>query len=231
MIDPAKDAKGNHTMAEWVPEENKLVVKLVYYGPALSGKTTNLMRLHDLMEGGSCGELMTFETKGDRTLFFDLLPLMVRSESGFRVKMKLYTVPGQVAHDATRKAVLSRADGVVFVADSQNSQAVSNFESFDNLEKNAGRVGLDFDHLPLVVQFNKRDLTDIVSEASVLRSWTPTGLPITFSSALKGDGVLETFALLLDETYKNLDTLYQLNARYGIRHDHFSSVLPTTEPS
>jgi hypothetical protein len=229
MIDSAKDAKGKHAMAEWVPEQNKLVVKLVYYGPALSGKTTNLMRLHDLMEGGSCGELMTFETKGDRTLFFDLLPLMVRSESGFRVKMKLYTVPGQVAHDATRKAVLSRADGVVFVADSQNSQAVSNFESFDNLEKNAGRVGLDFEHLPLVVQFNKRDLADIVDEAAVHQRWSPTGLPITFSSALKGDGVLETFARLLDETYKYLDARYQLNDRYGIRPDHFSAVLPAME--
>ena len=113
------------------------------------------MRLHDLLEGSHCGDLMTFETKGDRTLFFDLLPLAVRSQSGFTVKFKVFTVPGQVAHDATRKAVLSRADGVVFVADSQKSQSVSNFESFDNLEKNARRVGLDFDRLPLVVQFNK----------------------------------------------------------------------------
>lgn len=215
-------------MAEWVPESKKLVIKLVYYGPALSGKTTNLMRLHDLMATDRCGDLMTFETKGDRTLFFDLLPLMIRSESGFQVKLKLYTVPGQVAHDATRKAVLSRADGVVFVADSQNSQAVSNFESFDNLEKNAGRVGLDFDHLPLVVQFNKRDLHDIVSEEAVYDRWKPTGLPITFSSALKGDGVLETFGCLLVGTYRYLDARFELNARHGIRPDHFTAVLPAT---
>ena len=132
------------------PEKNKLVVKLVYYGPALSGKTTNLMQLHAPIWGpdGSCGELMTFETKGDRTLFFDLLPLVDQGGKRiFKIKLKLYTVPGQVAHDATRKAVLSRADGVVFVADSRTSQAVSNFESFDNLEKNAGRVGLDFERL------------------------------------------------------------------------------------
>ena len=127
-------------MAEWLAESNRLIVKVVYYGPALSGKTTNLMRLHDLMEGHRCGELMTFETKGDRTLFFDLLPLKVLSKSGVSVKFKLFTVPGQVAHDATRKVVLSRADGVIFVADSQRSQSMSNFESFDNLEKNAGRV-------------------------------------------------------------------------------------------
>lgn len=212
-------------MAEWIPDSNKLVVKLVYYGPALSGKTTNLMRLHDLMEGGDCGELMTFETKGDRTLFFDLLPLMIRSDSGFTVKLKLYTVPGQVAHDATRKAVLSRADGVVFVADSQNSQAVSNFESFDNLEKNAGRVGLDFDHLPLVIQFNKRDLPDIVSEAEVLDRWGPTGLPVTFSSALSGDGVRETFGRLLEATYGYLDQRYQLGEQHGIGPAHFAAVV------
>jgi hypothetical protein len=216
-------------MAEMIPESKKLVVKLVYYGPALSGKTTNLMRLHDLMGTGGCGELMTFETKGDRTLFFDLLPLMIRSDSGFQIKLKLFTVPGQVAHDATRKTVLSRADGVVFVADSRNTQAVSNFESFDNLEKNAARVGLDFERLPLVVQFNKRDLPDIVSEEAVLQRWAPTGLPITFGSALKGDGVLETFGRLLGETYTYLDAQYQLNTRYGIRPDHFSAVLPASE--
>ncbi|MGD9209652.1 MAG: GTPase, partial [Desulfobacteraceae bacterium] len=112
-------------MADHFADEEKLVIKIVYYGPALSGKTTNLMGLHDLMDSIACGDLMSFETKGDRTLFFDLLPLWVESEhSKLRIKIKLYTVPGQVAHDATRKAVLSRADGVVFVADSQINQAV-----------------------------------------------------------------------------------------------------------
>jgi mutual gliding-motility protein MglA len=213
-------------MAELSREKKRLIVKLVYYGPALSGKTTNLMRLHDLMHTGNCGELMTFETKGDRTLFFDLLPLIIRSQSGFTVKFKLFTVPGQVAHDATRKAVLSRADGVVFVADSQNSQAISNFESFDNLEKNAGRVGLNFERLPLVVQFNKRDLADITPEADVLGRWAPTGLKLTFSSAINGPGVLETFGLLLAETYAHLDEAYALNKRYGITAAHFAAVLP-----
>jgi signal recognition particle receptor subunit beta len=213
-------------MAELSQEDKRLIVKLVYYGPALSGKTTNLMRLHDVMDTGHCGELMTFETKGDRTLFFDLLPLIIRSQSGFTVKFKLFTVPGQVAHDATRKAVLSRADGVVFVADSQNSQAVSNFESFDNLEKNAGRVGLDFEHLPLVVQFNKRDLADVAPEEAVLARWAPTGLKLTFSSALNGQGVLETFSALLAETYTHLDEVYTLNKRHGITAAHFAAILP-----
>ncbi len=169
-------------MAELIREEKKLIVKLVYYGPALSGKTTNLMRLHDMLQTDHCGELMTFETKGDRTLFFDLLPLAVRSQSGFYVKFKLHTVPGQVAHDATRKTVLSRADGVIFVADSENSQAVSTFEGFENLENNAGRVGMDFDSLPLVIQFNKRDLPRIISEEENISNWmnltANTGLTI-----------------------------------------------------
>ena len=213
-------------MAEWIEDTNKLVVKLVYYGPALSGKTTNLMRLHDLMAGRHCGELMSFETKGDRTLFFDLLPLSIRSESGFSVKFKLFTVPGQVAHDATRKAVLSRADGVVFVADSQNTQAMSNFESFDNLEKNAGRVGLDFEKLPLVVQFNKRDLPGITAEEEILERWAPTGLPITFGSALRGIGVRETFERLLAITYDSLDEACGLHAHHQIEARHFLALLP-----
>lgn len=216
-------------MAELIEEDNKLIVKLVYYGPALSGKTTNLMRLHDFMHSSSCGELMAFETQGDRTLFFDLLPLVIRTKNGFSIKLKLFTVPGQVAHDATRKAVLSRADGVIFVADSQTNQALNNFESFDNLETNAGWVGLDFDRLPLVVQFNKRDLADILSEQEVLERWTPTGLPIAFSTALHGQGVLETFKILLAETYHYLDETYALNQRFGITATHFAAVLPVTD--
>lgn len=213
-------------MAELNEKEKKLVLKIVYYGPALSGKTTNLMQLHDILNPAKCGELMSFETKGDRTLFFDLLPMMVRSESGFRIKIKLFTVPGQVAHDATRKAVLSRADGVVFVADSQTSQAVSNFESFDNLEKNAGRVGIDFDALPLVVQFNKRDMNDIIGEDEVLQRWRPTGLPVEFSMALYGKGVKETFAVALKATYHRLDRLYQLREKFLVTEENFLKIVP-----
>ena len=208
-------------MAEINEKEKRITLKVVYYGPALSGKTTNLMQLHDMLNPAKCGEFMSFETKGDRTLFFDLLPLLVKSEGGFRIKTKLFTVPGQVAHDATRKAVLSRADAVVFVADSQLSQSMSNFESFDNLEKNAGRVGLDFENLPLVIQFNKRDLKDIISEDEVLERWQPTGLPITFSSALYGKGVKETFEKILKQTFLRLDTIYQLKDKYAVTEENF----------
>lgn len=206
--------------------DERLVVKIVYYGPALSGKTTNLMQLHDMINSRLRGDLLTFETKGDRTLFFDLLPMMVTSESGFRIKIKLFTVPGQVAHDATRKAVLSRADGVVFVADSQRDQAMSNFESFDNLEKNIGRVGLTFDRLPLIIQFNKRDMPDILPEEEILNRWQCTGLPITFSSALHGAGVRETFMGILSETYRRLDLQHHLKTRYQVDEQHFLAAIP-----
>ena len=212
-------------MAEINEKEKKIIIKVVYYGPALSGKTTNLMRLHDIVNPSGRGELMTFETTGDRTLFFDLLPLLTHSESGFRIKIKLFTVPGQVAHDATRKAVLSRADAVVFVADSQLHQSMSNFESFSNLEKNAGRVGLDFDNLPLVIQFNKRDLKNITSEKEVLDRWRPTELPIKFSSAIFGKGVRETFNAALDQTYLSLDRSHQLNEKFRVTRENFLEVI------
>ncbi len=208
-------------MAEFSAIDKKIVVKIVYYGPALSGKTTNLIQLHDILNPAGCGELMSFETKGDRTLFFDLLPVLVKSESGFKIKTKLFTVPGQVAHDATRKAVLSRADAVVFVADSRLTQSMSNFESFDNLEKNVGRVGLDLENLPLVIQFNKRDLKDIISEDEALERWRPTGLQITFSSALHGKGVKETFEKILKQTYQRLDRMFQLKDKFSVTEENF----------
>ncbi len=213
-------------MPEFDLHNKKVTLKLVYYGPAMSGKTTNLMRLHDLLNPTQRGELMSFETKGDRTLFFDLLPLMIKGADGLKVKIKLFTVPGQVAHDATRKAVLMRTDGVVFVADSQTDQAINNFESFDNLEKNISRVGLDFNNLPLVVQFNKRDLDNIVSEDEIRQRWQPTGLPLIFSSALKGGGVALTFGLALKGIYRSLcrDTSLDIGTRLG--EQDFLSILP-----
>lgn len=213
-------------MAEILEEEKKIVIKIVFYGPALSGKTTNLMKIHDLINPGQCGDLMSLETRGDRTLFFDLLPILARTEGEYRVKIKLFTVPGQVAHDATRKAVLSRADGVVFVADSQVTQSVNNFQSFENLENNAGRVGIDFDRLPLVVQFNKRDLSDVLSEEEVLSRWAPAGLPVTFATALKGRGVRTTFEAILKATYQRLNACHDLDHRYRILESNLLSILP-----
>lgn len=208
-------------MADFDEEHGRLTIKLVYYGPALSGKTTNLMQLHDLLGTELKGELMTLETQNDRTLFFDLLPVGFRTASGLLVKFKLFTVPGQVVHDGTRKAVLSRADGVVFVADSQISQGINNAESFRNLAENAGRVGLDFEALPLVVQFNKRDLQSIVTEEEVLVRWGATRWPVVFASAIDGRGVSATLVQLLKAVYRSLDGGYALLAAHGLTEAAF----------
>ena len=203
-------------MADYDEDANRLTIKLVYYGPAMSGKTTNLMQLHDQLRPDMKGELMTLETQGDRTLFFDLLPLGFRAPSGLLVKFKLFTVPGQVAHDGTRKAVLSRADGVVFVADSQRNQVLNNAESFENLAENAARVGLDFDAMPLVVQFNKRDLPDILGEEEISERWQGAQWPLVFASALSGEGVGETFRQLLEPVYQHMNRKYQMNKNHGL---------------
>ncbi len=210
-------------MAELDHQRNRLTVKLVYYGPALSGKTSNLVRLHDLLSPELLGDMMTLETDGDRTLFFDLLPLGFTAPSGLLIKFKVFTVPGQTIHDGTRKAVLSRADGIVFVADSQRNQAVNNGVSFDNLASNANALGMDFMQLPLVVQFNKRDLPDILSEDEIHARWTVTQWPLFFASALEGSGVCETFHALLERAYDDLDNKFALGTTHGLSRAAFAA--------
>ncbi len=210
-------------MADYHPERNRLTIKLVYYGPALAGKTTNLVRLHDLLAPGLIGDMMTLDTEGDRTLFFDLLPVGFVAPSGLLVKFKIYTVPGQVVHDAVRKNVLSRADGVIFVADSQCAQSVNNGASFDNLLTNVAQLGMRPERLPLVVQFNKRDLPDILSEQEIARRWGGTPWPLQLASALEGRGVVETFSTLVGLVYAELDTQFALGATHGLERAAFVS--------
>jgi signal recognition particle receptor subunit beta len=217
-------------MAEYNEKDKKLTIKLVYYGPALSGKTTNLMSLHDLIDPQLSGDLMTMETKNDRTLFFDLLPIGIRAPSGLLIKFKLFTVPGQVAHDGTRKAVLSRADGVVFVADSQTNQKINNGESFQNLADNAKRVGLNFESLPVVVQFNKRDLPEIVTEEEIKERWGKTNWPLQFSTATKDENIKETFESLLHLVYQDMERRFKLKTEHGLEEkDFIMSVISSTE--
>lgn len=216
-------------MAEYEEDSQKLTLKLVYYGPAQSGKTTNLSSLYDNIASELKGEMMALETKGDRTLFFDLLPLGLRCPSGLLIKLKLFTVPGQVAHDSTRKAVLSRADGIVFVADSQKNQSVNNLDSFENLAANVSRVGLDFDTLPLVIQFNKRDLANILSKEEILGRWAKMPWPVLFSSALKNEGVRETFETLLDKVFDKIDHSFELTTKHGLNKSLFIQKLTSIE--
>ncbi len=212
-------------MIEFDELEKKLVLKLVYYGPALSGKTTNLLKLHDLLEKEDRGDLMMLDTKDDRTIYFDLLPFFLEAPSGLKVKVKVYTVPGQVKHDATRKAVLQRADGVAFIADSQVAESANNSESFENLEKNLAFVGIDIEQIPLVIQFNKRDLNDILPEQDIERVWRPSGLPVFMASALEGRGVLATFTKLVDLAYESVDKKVGLLENHGLEKNSFVSKL------
>jgi len=204
-------------MIEFDEKNMRMVLKLVYYGPAQSGKTTNLLSLHDLLNQDGRGELMMLDTTEDRTIYFDLLPFFYVAPGGMKIKLKVYT--------ATRKAVLQRADGVVFVADSQTSQMTNNFESFDNLEQNLKLVGLEIERTPLVLQFNKRDLGDIVGEDDIRAAWSPSGLPVLMASAIKGDGVLETFRDVLERTFDNVNARYCLTARYGVDRDDFLTAI------
>ena len=208
-------------MIEYNEQERRMVLKLVYYGPALSGKTTNLLTLHEKLTGEGRGDLMVLDTTDDRTIFFDLLPFFLQAPSGLKIKVKVYTVPGQVRHDATRKAVLQRADGVAFIADSQRAETSNNFASFDNLENNLTVVGLDIDQLPLVIQYNKRDLGEIIPEEDIRRTWAPTGIPVVMSSARQGWGVVETFATLAGLVFDRLDGRFGLTTEHGLERQEF----------
>jgi len=196
----------------------EIALKLVYYGPALSGKTTNLRSLHELTTEGSRGRLMTLETKDDRTLFFDMLPLMLRAEQdrGMTLRIKIFTVPGQVLHASTRRLVLQGADGVAFIADSQISETEHNAASFLDLRQNLTELGLSLKSLPVVIQFNKRDLDKVRSDSEI-DTLAKRGREAVFkASAVTGAGVLETFFGLLYLTWTKLDREHQLAKLLGI---------------
>ena len=208
-------------MIEYDEYENKMILKLVYYGPALSGKTTNLLRLHDILDKEGRGDLAVLDTKDDRTIFFDLLPFFLIAPSGLKIKLKVFTVPGQVKHDATRKAVLQRADGVAFIADSRLSEERTKLEGVKNLEGKLTVIGLEIERIPLVIQCNRRDLKNIITEAGISRTWEQTGIPVLMSAALMGWGVVETFGKLVELSYDHIDTRYELKEKHGLDKETF----------
>jgi len=201
--------------------ERQLTLKLVYYGPPLSGKTSNLRALHGKVDALNRGRLMTLDTRDDRTLFFDLLPIFFRA-SGFSFRIKVYTVPGQPVHEATRKVVLAGADGVVFVADSRADHVEANRSSWQNLMANLGSLGLGA--LPVVVQYNKRDLPDAVPLAAVDRFGDPDRL-VSEACARTGEGVVETFFELVGRTWESLDKDLKLAEKLGIDSSAFRRAL------
>jgi len=170
----------------------QMAAKIVYYGPGLCGKTTNLQFIYSHTNKDKRGEMVSLETETDRTLFFDLLPLDVGTIAGFNTRIQLYTVPGQVFYNTTRKLVLKGVDGVVFVADSQRPMLQANIESFANLEENLAEIGLSTSELPLVLQYNKRDLKEICTVEELNQALNRGGWPSFEASALKGEGVFDT---------------------------------------
>ncbi len=193
----------------------EVTLKLVYYGPALSGKTTNLQMLHRRMQGHTDGELVTLNTRDDRTLFFDLLPLRLSIRGGLSLRVKLFTVPGQVIHATTRKIVLQGADGVAFVADSRISQTRANNESFADLRTNLNENGIAMSEIGVVIQLNKRDLPGIRSDEEVARIRAKGSEPVFTAVALAGQGVAETFLGLAAVSWRKLERRYGLRERFG----------------
>jgi len=170
----------------------EITSKIVYYGPGRSGKTTNLQYIHGQVPEDRRGRMVSLATETDRTLFFDFLPLDLGTISGFQTRFQLYTVPGQVYYDATRKLVLQGADGVVFVADSQRQQRDENVESFRNLQVNLLEQGVDPRTIPIVLQYNKRDLPDVMSMEEMDDLLNYRDLPRFQAQALGGVGVFDT---------------------------------------
>jgi mutual gliding-motility protein MglA len=166
--------------------------KIVYYGPGLCGKTTNLQYIYDKTNPTAKGKLISLATETDRTLFFDFLPLDLGTIRGFKTRFHLYTVPGQVFYDASRKLILKGVDGVVFVADSQEARMDANIEAIQNLESNLREHGFDLRTMPYVLQLNKRDLPTAVTLEEMLRVLRVKGEPYFEAVAVRGIGVFDT---------------------------------------
>jgi signal recognition particle receptor subunit beta len=203
-------------MAQVDFKAREIAIKLVYYGPAMSGKTTNLQQIHARMDPKRRGKLLTLDTKEDRTLYFDLLPLAFKSASGITCKVKLFTVPGQVIHNTTRKVVLQGCDGVAFIADSQIVETRNNNESFANLRQNLKDNGLEKENIPIVIQFNKRDLPKVRSDEDLKKIATRGKEPIFAAVAVRGEGVVETMLGLCGVTWDALEQRMGIGSKHGL---------------
>ena len=179
-------------------------VKIVYYGPGLCGKTTNIQYIYNKVSPDTKGKLITLATEMDRTLFFDFLPLELGKVKGFKTRFHLYTVPGQVYYDASRKLILRGVDGIVFVADSQRSRYDANIESLYNLHENLNEYNLKLDEIPYAIQYNKRDLPEIISVDDLQQELNPKTLPSFEAVATKGVGVFDTLKAVAKAVLRNL---------------------------
>jgi signal recognition particle receptor subunit beta len=203
--------------------QRELTVKIVYYGPGLSGKTTNLQMIHQRTLPDVRGRLLTVETHDDRTLFFDLLPVFFSTQNGFKVKVKLFTVPGQVIHNATRRIVLQGADAVAFIADSRRSAASENNAYWKNLAENMRENALDVSQVPVVIQYNKRDLPDTKTDEEIEETRKKGKEPVVGAVAIRSIGVLETLYEVLRSAYRGIDARANVAKNIGLTEQEFLS--------
>jgi len=178
--------------------------KIVYYGPGLCGKTTNLQFIYNKTAEESKGKMISLATETERTLFFDFLPLALGEIRGFKTRFHLYTVPGQVFYDASRKLILKGVDGIVFVADSQEERFDANIESMENLKDNLEEQGFDLEKIPFVIQYNKRDLPNVSSMEELSNLLNPRKVPELEGCAMTGEGVFETLKAVAKLVLNNL---------------------------
>jgi mutual gliding-motility protein MglA len=197
----------------------EITCKIVYYGPGRSGKTSNLQFVHAFVPEERKGPMVSLATETDRTLFFDFLPLDLGTISGFRTRIQLYTVPGQVYYNATRKLVLRGADGVVFVADSQREQLDENVESLRNLHENLLEEGIEPRGFPLVLQYNKRDLPGPVSISELDDLLNFRGAPAYPAAALAGEGVFHTLKGVTQLVLQNLSRRFPAGGEAAVTGD------------
>ena len=206
----------NHTTRE-------INAKIVYYGPGLCGKTTNIHLIYHRIAPGQRGKLISLATETDRTLFFDFLPVELGTIKNYKVRFHLYTVPGQVFYNATRKLVLKGADGVIFVADSQRAMLDANLESMTNLRDNFAEQGVNLSDFPMVIQYNKRDLPDILSTQELNAAMNPRKVPFYEAVAMNGEGVLRTFTAISKLVLQDMQ-------KYPERHNFtLSDIISNTE--
>jgi mutual gliding-motility protein MglA len=191
----------------------EITCKIVYYGPGRSGKTSNLQYVHAFVPDERKGPMVSLATETDRTLFFDFLPLDLGTISGFRTRVQLYTVPGQVYYNATRKLVLRGADGVVFVADSQRERFTENIDSLRNLHENLLEENIDLRTFPAVMQFNKRDLPGVLPIADLDDALNFRGVPSFPAAAVSGDGVFDTLKSISQLVLQNLSRRFDQEIR------------------
>lgn len=189
----------------------EITLKVVYYGPGLSGKTTNLQHLYSVLDSSSRGKFISLSTESDRTLFFDFLPVELGKIRDFSVRFQLYTVPGQIRYNATRKLVLKGADAVVFVADSQRDMREQNMESFMNMRENLLSNNLDPDDIPVVLQYNKRDLPNVLSLDELAADLNKKDYQSLEAVAVKGHGVQETFRLVTTMLLKDISRRHKVD--------------------